>query len=808
MVRKSNLLVFLLIVLNQLPSFGQNYRKTLAGIEINLPAVDIILDFYNQSTVRVQKSLPGWKYTKNSLVVTAKPQKGIYSLKEIGNILQLSTTSIVVAINKTSGEISYSTKNGESLLRENGFGKFTPRKDANVGAFDISQSFYIDPDEAIYGLGIMQDGKMNKRGCNLRLTQRNTEDSSPVVHSIKGYAVFWDNYSTTKFKENKGLMTFSSEVAQCIDYYFTYGGDADSVVAQIRSLSGEVPMVPLWTYGFWQSKQRYKTQQEILDVVHKYRALGIPLDGIIQDWQYWGDNYHWNSMEFNPTTFPNPQAMVDDIHKNNAHVIISIWSSFGPKTKPFDEMKSKGHQLDFWTWPTTGVEGKKSSECPSGVRPYDAFSKEARDIYWKYLTNLYRYDMDGWWMDSTEPDHMYGKDSDMDLQTAMGSYRSVRNAFPLMAVGGVYDHQRKLLKLTDKRIFILTRSCFTGQQRTGANVWSGDLKSTWQSLRKQVPAGLNFALTGNPNFNSDIGGFFCGEYNTKYNDGVACINPAYHELYVRWLQFGAFTPMMRSHGTNAPREIYQFGKKGEPTYDAIEKMIRLRYTLVPYIYSTAWQVCNYQSSFMRPLMMDFAHDKRTWDINDEYMFGHSLLVAPVLHAQYTPESITKIADLQKWEETNGKVDFTKEHDMQVYLPAGAQWYDWWTGRKYQGGREVKIDTHYDEIPFFVKAGSILPLGPDVQYVTEKKWDNLTVNIYPGSDGKFVFYEDEFDNYNYTKGAYTEIEFVWDDTRRILTIGERKGTYKGMLKQRTFCLKMINGPTRTVRYDGSQLKVNF
>lgn len=804
--KKRNLLAALLVALNLLPALGQNYRKVSTGIEVELPTMEIKLQFFNQSTVRVQKSVSGWKYIKNSLAVTTHPQKENYSLKEVGNDLQIATSSIVITINKANGEITYSTKEGKSLLSENGAGTLTPRKDAGVDAFNISQSFKLDADEAIYGLGIMQDGKMDKRGCNLRLTQRNTDDASPVVQSTKGYGIFWDNYSTTKFKENKGLMTFSSEVADCIDYYFMYGEDADGVVAQIRSLTGEVPMVPLWTYGFWQSKQRYKTQAEIVDVVHRYRALNIPLDGIIQDWQYWGDNYHWNSMEFNQITFPDPQAMVDDIHKNNAHVIISIWSSFGPETKPFKEMKAKGHLLDFWTWPTTGVEGKSSSECPSGVRPYDAFSKEARDIYWKYLTNLYKYNMDGWWMDSTEPDHMYGKESDMDLQTAMGSYRRVRNAFPLMTVGGVYKHQRKLSPT--KRQFILTRSGFTGQQRYGANVWSGDVKSTWEMLRKQVPAGLNFTLTGNPNFNSDIGGFFCGAYNTNYKDGTACINPAYRELYVRWLQMGAFTPMMRSHGTDAPREIYQFGKKGEPTYDAIEKVIKLRYSLLPYIYSTSWQVCKYQGSFMRPLVMDFASDKKTWDINDEYMFGKSLLVAPILEAQYTPENITKIAELNEWEKVNGTVDFTKPGSSTLYLPSGSLWYDFWTGKRYEGGQEINVTTTFDGIPLYVRAGSIIPLGPDVQYSTEKPWDNLELRVYSGSNGSFTLYEDEFDNYNYEKGAYSEIPITWNNSSRTLTIGARKGQYNGMLNSRKFTIVLSDGKRKTVDYKGVKVDVRF
>ncbi|MDP4189686.1 MAG: glycoside hydrolase family 31 protein, partial [Bacteroidota bacterium] len=412
----------------------------------------------------------------------------------------------------------------------------------------------------------------------------------PFFVSTKGYGLYWDNYSPTLFSDNQDGTTFKSDVGDCIDYYFMAGVNIDGAISCMRDLTGQVPMFPLWTYGFWQSKERYKSQDELVGVVNKYRELGVPLDGIIQDWQYWGNNYLWNAMDFLNPEFPNPKKMVDDIHNQNAHLIISIWSSFGPMTRQYREMEPKGMLLDFQTWPQSGLDKwPPDMNYPSGVKPYDPYNPEARDIYWKYLNSgLFSLGIDGWWMDSSEPDHMSFKPSDFDLKTYLGSFRKVRNAFPLMTVGGVSEHQRQVS--SDKRIFILTRSAFAGQQRYGANTWSGDVNSSWQSLRNQIPAGLNFTLSGVPYWNSDIGGFFAGAYNRNWSDGSGAKNPMFQELYVRWLQFGAFTPMMRSHGTDVPREIYNFGKKGEPIYDAIEKTINLRYAMLPYIYSTAWSV--------------------------------------------------------------------------------------------------------------------------------------------------------------------------------------------------------------------------
>jgi alpha-D-xyloside xylohydrolase len=610
------------------------------------------------------------------------------------------------------------------------------------------------------------------------MVQGNTDDYVPFFVSEKGYGFFWDNYSPTLFEDSPEGTSFKSDVGDCIDYYFMYGGNADGVIGQMRDLTGQVPMLPLWAYGYFQSKERYKSQDETVGVVKKYRDLGVPLDCIIQDWQYWGNNYLWNAMEFLNADFYDPQKMINDVHNLNAHMIISIWNSFGPQTKQYKELKKIGALLDFITWPASGSDKwPPNMDYPSGVRAYDPYNPEARDIYWKYLNaGIFSLGMDGWWMDSSEPDHMDFKPSDFDNKTYLGSFRKVRNAFPLMTVGGVYEHQRSVSSA--KRVFILTRSAFAGQQRYGANTWSGDVVASWGALKNQISAGLNFSLCGIPYWNSDIGGFFLWNYKKKLED------PDYVELYTRWIQFGAFCPMMRSHGTDAPREIYQFGKKGEKIYDAIEKAINLRYLFLPYIYSTSWDVTANQSTMMRALVMDFAQDKDALDINDEYMFGRSVLVCPVTEPMYTK-------NLVNGNDTSLAADFSTVKNQEVYLPKGTEWYDFWTGKKYKGGQTVNNAAPIDIIPLYVKAGSVLPIGPKVQYAAEKNWDNLEIRIFPGADGEFTLYEDENDNYNYEKGIYSTIKFKWNHSTNTLNIGKRKGEFPGMLKRRTFNIVVVS-----------------
>ena len=548
------------------------------GLMMTTPcmAQDVNIEFYTPNIVHVVKGKP----TK-TLVITAKPEN-VKTVRK-GNTWMSSELTVKQDVN---GSLTFLTAAGKVLLREK-----------NGDVMKARQTFLLDKDEPIYGLGTIQNGKMNRRGEHKRMEQSNLEAFQNVLQSVKGWGIYWDNYSPTQFDDDVDGMTFASEVGEGIDYYFMYGGSADGVIALMRHLTGDVPMFPLWTYGFWQSKERYKTAAETESVVDRYRELQVPLDGIIQDWQYWGSNYLWNAMDFLSEDFTDGPQMIKNVHAKHAHFMISIWASFGPQTQQFRELSEKGLLLPIETWPQSGLSHiwPPRMDYPSGVKVYDAFSPVARAIYWKYLKTLYNYGTDAWWMDSTDPDFFNPRESDYEHKVTGGTWRSLRNAFPLETVRGTYQSQRKDYPNSSKRVFIMTRSSYAGQQHYGSNMWSGDVASSWDMLRKQVPAGLSFSLTGNPNFNTDIGGFFCNAYNTK-GPGSAPQNPQYQELYVRWMQYGLFAPVFRSHGADAPREIWQFGKKGEPVYDAIEKMIRLRYRLIPYLYSTAWHVTSQNGS--------------------------------------------------------------------------------------------------------------------------------------------------------------------------------------------------------------------
>lgn len=777
MKKKSICGVLLLLLLSANTVYAQSFLKTNLGVKAKIQSMDMEVQFYTPSIVRILKAPEGHSFEKESLSVTKKPEAVLFEIAQNGDLLSLKSAALIVEFNLKTGKVAYFNLEGKALFteKENGT-QFTGFDDAGNQTFNVQQSFVLDEDEAIYGLGQQQEGKMNQRNHTCLLQQENTKIAIPFINSVKGYGLFWDNYSSTTFTDNAQGMSFTSEVGDCSDYYFMYGGSMDGTVSCMRDLTGQAPLFPLWTWGYWQSRERYTGQNELVGVVQKYRDLGVPLDGIVQDWQYWStDNAYWNGMNFQNPEFPQPEKMMNDIHRLNAHAIISVWPSFGPKTEPYKEFKKKGMLFGFETFPN-----------PDSVRVYNVFNPEARDIYWRYMNqNLFSVGLDGWWMDATEAEQINPKKSDLDQSTGMGSFRKVRNAYPLLDTEGVYEHQRAVSQ--DKRVFILTRSAFAGQQRCAANSWSGDIVGDWETLRKQIPAGLNFSACGVPYWNTDMGGFWV-------QNGGSSAFADYRELYVRWLQFGTFCPMMRSHGTNTPREIWQFGQKGDWAYDAIEKFIRLRYALLPYHYSLSWDVSSKSASVIRMLSMDFPQDKNVQDMGQQYMYGQSFLVAPVTKPFYTSGKGEKSV-----------TDFTQMQKYQVYLPNGSEWFDFWTGEKMAGGKEIQRETPIDEMPLYVKAGSIIPIGPNVQYAGEKVWDNLELRIYNGADAEFTLYEDEKDNYNYEKGVYSTISFKWNNAKRTLTIEDRKGEFPGMLKNRTFSIVTVQsgkacGGKKTTSYD--------
>lgn len=762
-----------------------------------------IVTWYSPTIVRVTKCAEGHSITHQSMAVTMPADEKIkISRKEDGAHIIERSKMLTVEIDRQTGAVTFRTPDGVRLLSEKD-ARITKRTTGvDQDGYLVSQTYQLDADEPVYGLGITQDGRFSRRDTHYHMVQSNREDYQNIIQSVKGWALLWDNPSPTDFTDDAGGMTFSSEVGDGIDYYFMYGGNTDGCVARIRQLTGRVPMPPLWSLGFFQSRERYVSLDQLTEVVHKYRSLGIPLDCIVQDWQYWGGWDQWNAMAFHGQPFANARQAIADVHRNHVNFMITVWPNFGGAVPCRADLEHAGHLLHFQKMPMP---------C------YDPFSAEARDIYWHHLDSLRLQGIDAWWMDATEPDEANFVDADYELMVDDGrsSFRRLCNAYPMATVGGVYEHQ--LQADPHRRPFIMTRSAWAGQQRFGAHVWSGDITSSWQTLRAQVPAGLNFVLEGNPNFNTDIGGFFARDYN--HAGMPAYSNPAYQELYTRWMEYGLLCPVMRSHGTDTPRELYLYGKAGEPVYDALLATVRLRYRLLPYLYSQAWQVVSHDASYMRPLVADFKSDRRTWNIGDELMLGNSILAAPILAAQYTTENKGGMATEKEMSDSlsASSVDFTQCRTTVKYLPSGTGWYDFFTGQHYEGGQDVALQTTLASIPLFVRDGSILPVGPEMQHTAEvteaispedNPWKEIELRVYPGADAEFTLYEDDGKTNDYSKGAYATIRISWDDRHHLLTLSRRQGQYPGMIARRVFTIVLPDGTTQRVEYTGDKLKVRI
>ncbi|HKI46754.1 MAG TPA: TIM-barrel domain-containing protein [Balneolales bacterium] len=776
-------------------SFAQTYQKTERGVKVRVNKVNIDVQFYTSNIVRILKSPVGTNFHKTSFAVIKKPEHVDFSVKRNNNTLDIVGKSLKVSLDLKDGKVSFYSSSGKELLTEKAGGtQFSPCKDPLEHAFDVRQSFQLTNDEAIYGLGQHQRGTMDQRNQTLFLEQRNRQIDIPYFYSTRGYGLFWDNTSTTIFKDTTGVTYFDSTVGKCVDYYVLREESAIQGLARWEGLTGKAPMFPKWAFGYWQSRERYKTQDQLLGVVEKYRSLKVPLDVIVQDWRYWGGVHkHWNSTKFISSRYPQPKEMVSQVHKMNAHIVISVWPSFGEDTQIYKEMNEHGYLYkEMNTWPPT-----------SDDRVYDVFNPGARSLYWSFLNrDLFSIGIDGWWLDSTEPDQLGPAKRYNDITTHLGLFGKVRNAFPIEHVGGVFKHQRA--ETSKKRVVILARSAYAGQQRYGSAVWSGDTQSDWKSLHAQITNGLNMAISGIPYWTMDIGGFFSNGYPKGSKD------PAFQELYVRWLELGAFCPIMRSHGTSTPREIYQFGHKGYWAYDAIDNFINLRYRLLPYIYSNAWRVTSQAYAIMRPLIMDFPNDEKVRDINNEYMFGPSFLVRPVTRPLYT----------QRIGKDSSTTDFSRVKTVTTYLPKGTEWYNFWTGKKITGGEEVTAKAPINRIPLYVKAGAVLPMGPFEQYSTQKPDAPIEIRVYPGKDGHFPLYEDENNNYDYQHGSYSLIPITWNDATRSLTIDKRKGGFNGMVKNRVFKIVIVNeqngsgiaetpaSETKTVKYSGKAVSIHF
>ena len=729
-----------------------NWTFTTDGLLAQWDNLNVRIRFVNDSTVRVIKFVGDENRVQKSLVITASADAVAFSNKsETEGIVTLATGKVRVDYNVSEATLSFFRATGERLISEVE-ASITAKADGPNDAFQLKQVFRLDSDEQMYGFGQLQNGHLSARGLSTRMIQDNRSIFIPYLYSSKRYALYWDNYSPTDFTDDESGMSFVS-TGQSVDYYVLTGSNSDGVLRSWRKLTGGTQLPPLWNFGLYQSKQRYQSAQEVIDVVARYRSLGVPLDCVVQDWQYWGDDNHWNAMEFLNPNYKDYQRMIDEVHGMNAKLMISVWPDFGPSTKQYADFAGAGRLIPIQSYPTNVA-----------TRPYDVYDNETRKKYWNYLyQGLMNKGIDALWLDSSEPDDFSNKTTDYDYVTGLDqrTFRSVRNAFPLCHVEGVYDNHLAESGLSDKRVSILTRSAFAGMQRTGAFVWSADITSSWETLACQIPAACNLSVSGLPYWNSDTGAFFIGSYNGGVN------NADWRALYTRWTQFSCFCPMMRFHGDQTPREIWQFGSENDARgdYNNILRYIRLRYRLLPYLYSTAHQVVANDETFMQSMPVAFEDDAQCANISDQYMLGRSFLVAPVV--------------------TGGAAR------RSVYLPAGRLWYDFWTGCVANGGKSLVRETPQDIMPLYIPAGTILPFGPEVQYSSEKQWDNLEIRIYAGADGRFTLYEDELDGYGYKSGLCTEIPFMWNEGSQTLTIGRREGQFPGMLQQRTFRIVRVS-----------------
>jgi len=870
---KMELKYFLLVCLFSVICQGRvvkDFKQQNDKIEVNLSNGTLSICPLTENAVRI-RFYQDAEVQVPELILTSSIPTRRFGVVDSPSKLEIEGKNIIIALDKQTGKLSFADKSGKIFLNEkSGSRKLVPDSVMGEPCFMAEQSFESPNDEFIFGLGQFQDGHYNLKRVSRRLTQVNSQISLPFIYSSKGYGLLWHQYGLTDFNpadnfvalekqdssagknkmaevttttgtqkvsQNQSLyfgtfkvpvdgeysifldlgdmdnrqyvvidgkpcidmsnfwltptacalvvleagehqvqlvckssntpgmswkltddfITFRSPNAKLLDYVVFYGPSADSVIATYRNLSGNVPMLPRWAYGFWQCRERYTSGTHLVETVREFRRRNLPMDVIVQDWQYWGKN-GWGVPQFDETHYPNPSGFIKEIHDLNAHFNISIWSNPDKNSRIGREYAAKNRYIPNSPW-------------------LDYFNPETRKEYWNTLKeNLFIHGVDSWWMDATEPEN----DALRGVKTYMGLGDFYRLIYPLLVSQSVYEGQRKTT--SEKRVCIMTRSAFLGQQRYGTINWSGDVGGNWDTYERQIVAGLNYTITGLPYWTTDIGGFF-RPGSSQYTD------EKFHELLTRWHQWGTFNPIFRNHGYQTETEPWKYGEIVE---ENMRNMLDLRYRLLPYIYSEAWQITKNGSTMMRPLVMDFREDAVAVGQAYEYMFGKSILVAPITEA-----------GVNEW---------------NVYLPKSASWFNFWTGKQFKGGQTITTSAPLNIIPLFVKAGSIIPMGPFIQYSTEKS-DPVEIRVYPGADGEFTLYEDENDNYNYEKGSYSIITFSWNDSKKVLTISDRKGSFPGMLKKRHFNIvrvaknkgagmDAIESIDKEVTYKGKKVKVKL
>ena len=735
-----------------------SYAKNSDGVTFTLDKGIMKVKICKDDIIEVKYTTLSDFPSKPSLVVNNKwAATPKFDVAESSGEIIISTNRIKIKVNRLTNSIGYTDMSDVAILAEDYTNGKKMVRDTVAGIITNScETEFMSPaDEALFGLGCHPEDSlaMNYKGRNQDLAIKYMTGAIPVLLSTRGYGLLWDNYSASNFYGGEAGNTkfkYTSESGDMVDYYFFYGPEFDHIITLYRDATGQAPMFPKWSFGLFQSQDRYKSQAEVLSVKDNYRKNNIPVDCIVQDWFYWepdliGSHVMW------PERYPNPKAMVDELHRANVHTMISIWPVFAKGTRNYDAM-SKAGNLTSILWDNVMTHTFDSY--------YDAHSPKARDMYWQQARDsLIAPDgWDAWWVDQCEPDNGNLLDARRQCNFSIGRGVDYFNTYSLMHSTGLYQNWRS--DIAGKRAFFLIRQAFAGQQRNATTLWSSDIMCTFEAYKIQVPQGINACASGIPYWTSDIGGYHFHWTPPDWS------TPANRELFTRWFQFGTFCPVFRIHGKG---ERALFSENWDVNTKAILlKYDNLRYRLMPYIYSLSWKVTSESYTLMRALAFDFRSDAAVKDIRDQYMFGPAFLVNPV-----TEELCTSNADIPP------------EKTRKVYLPKGANWFDFWTGKILAGGQTINAPAPIETLPLYVKAGSIVPMGPFLQYAAEKPADPIELRIYPGADGEFTLYEDENDNYNYEKGSYATISIRWDEKKNTLIIGDRHGEFSGMLEHRTF-----------------------